>query len=124
MIPDPPPPWVAWSPPLNPPSPDGLPYELAADLAADWWDVDRHRFGAEAWEAYAATLDPTPSVSSVQTGAQSVAYSPAQPSGAYGRAVARAAWHRSLCSNAESVPLIRDLPIPVDPWRLEPWAWR
>lgn len=56
------------------------------------------------WEHYAATLPPAPAVSQVATGSQSVTYNPAMPSGEYGLALARAAWHRSYTTLA-SVPL-------------------
>jgi hypothetical protein len=58
------------------------------------------------WEAYAASLAPTPAVSAVSTGAQSVAYSPAAPTGQYGLAVQRADWHRGFIGDElVSVPL-------------------
>jgi hypothetical protein len=44
-------------------------------------------------------------VSLVQTGAQSVSYSPAGPVGDYGLAIARAEWHRSFLDQLVSVPL-------------------
>jgi hypothetical protein len=56
------------------------------------------------WESYAATLPPSAAVSQVATGSQSVTYAPALPSGDYGLAIARAAWHRSFTTLA-SVPL-------------------
>ena len=122
MTPDQPP-WVSWAPPLDPPTPGGLPAGQAEQIAAAWWDDEPHRAAAEMWEAYAATLPPSASVSSVQTGAQSVVYAPAMAGGDYGLAISRAQWHRSMCSTAESVPLIRDLPIPVCPARREPWRY-
>jgi hypothetical protein len=56
------------------------------------------------WEAYAARLDPTPAVSMVNTGAQSVSYGTATPTGDYGLAISCAEWHRSFCTG-RSVPL-------------------
>jgi hypothetical protein len=99
-----PPAWEAWAPPLNPPAPGGLPLDQAEAIAAAWWDEDPHLCAALMWESYAATLPMTPTVSQVATGAQSVSYSPAQPAGDYGLALARAAWHRSF-TTAVSVPL-------------------
>jgi hypothetical protein len=99
-----PPPWEAWAPPLNPPASGGLPQDQAQAIAAACWEQDPHLAAALMWEFYAATLPMTPAVSQVATGAQSVSYSPAQPAGAYGLALARAAWHRSFTS-AVSVPL-------------------
>ena len=53
-------------------------------------------------------LPPTPAVAAVSTGAQSVSYSPAAPSGSYGLALARAEWHRSFVTGTiVSVPLVR-----------------
>jgi hypothetical protein len=69
------------------------------------WADDPHRAAAVAWEAYAATLPPTPTVSQVATGAQSVSYSPAMPGGAYGLAVQRASWHRSFLATIVSAEL-------------------
>jgi hypothetical protein len=100
----PPQPWEPWAPPLNPPATGGLPYDLALAIADAWWDTDPHLCAALQWEHYAATLPPTPRVSQVATGAQSVSYSPAQPGGEYGLAVARAQWHRAF-TTAVSVPL-------------------
>ena len=98
-------PWVAWAPPLDPPASGGLAYETAEAIAAAWWHVEPHRAAAEMWTAYAATLPPSASVSSVQTGAQSVVYAPAISGGERGLAIAQADWHRSRCSTFESVPL-------------------
>ena len=51
-------------------------------------------------------LPPTPMVSSVATGAQSVSYAPAAPTGDYGLAIGRAQWHRSFVSGQiVSVPM-------------------
>jgi hypothetical protein len=115
--------WESWAPPLDPPVAGGLPVDEAQQLADAYWDDEPHLAAALMWESYAATLTPTPSVSSVQTGAQSVAYRPAMPGGDYGLAIARAQWHRSFCDIADSVPLLRELPIPVNPLRAEPWRW-
>ena len=98
------PPWEAWAPPLNPPAAGGLPQDQAQAIADAWWAEDPHLAAALMWESYAATLPQTPAVSQVATGAQSVSYSPAQPAGDYGLALARAAWHRSF-TTAVSVPL-------------------
>jgi hypothetical protein len=120
--------WQAWAPPLDPPTPGGLPIEMAEDIGRGWGidDEDHHLTAALMWEAYAATLPPAASVSSVQTGAQSVVYNPAVPGGDYGRAIARAQWHRSFVSGLVSVPLLVapvDDPGPVPPeWEWgEPW---
>ena len=118
----PPPPWVAWAPPLNPPTTGGLPYNEAAAIADTWWDVDPHYCAALQWEAYAATLAPTPSVASVSTGAQSVTYSPAQASGDYGLAIQRAAWHRSFTEGEiVSGPLIKAPPYYANPAAFGTW---
>ena len=99
-----PPPWESWAPPLSPPAANGLPLTLAQAIADAWWATDPHLCAALQWEAYAATLPMTPTVSQVATGAQSVMHSPAQPAGDYGLALARAAWHRSF-TTAVPVPL-------------------
>jgi hypothetical protein len=99
-----PPPWTAWAPPLNPPTPGGLDVDEAARIALAYWHDDPHLCAALQWESYAATLPPSAPVSQVATGSQSVTYSPAVPSGEVGLALARAAWHRSFTTLA-SVPL-------------------
>ena len=99
-----PPAWESWAPPLDPPASGGLPQDQAQAIADAWWDEDPHLCAALQWEAYAATLPMTPTVSQVATGAQSVSYSPALPGGSYGLAMARATWHRSF-TTAVSVPL-------------------
>ena len=100
-------PWQAWAPPIDPPTPGGLPADQAACIADDWWEVSPHLCAAMLWEAYAAMLPPTPAVAAVSTGAQSVSYSPAMPGGDYGLAIARAAWHRSFVfGTLVSVPLV------------------
>lgn len=78
--------------------------DQAEAIAAAWWAEDPHLCAALQWESYAATLPMTPTVSQVATGAQSVSYSPAQPAGEYGLALARATWHRSF-TNALSIEL-------------------
>jgi hypothetical protein len=96
--------WEAWAPKLDPPTPGGLPYDQAQAIAAAWWAEDPHEAAALMWEAWAATLPPTPAISAVTTGAQSIAYGRAVPGGDYGLAIARAEWHRSFTSG-RSVPL-------------------
>ena len=56
------------------------------------------------WTAYAAQLAPEPAVASVTTGAQSVVYSGAAGGGEFGKAAARAPWHRDQ-RGAQSVPV-------------------
>jgi hypothetical protein len=99
-----PPPWAAWAPPLDPPTPGGLAVDDAARIADAWWDADPHLCAALQWESYAATLPPAAAVSQVATGSQSVTYSPALPGGEYGLALARADRHRSFTTLA-SVPM-------------------
>ena len=90
--------YSAWFPPnLDP--------DVAYTIAAEWWHLDPHYAAAIAWEFYAATLPPAPSLSSVSTGAQPVSYSPAAPAGEYGAALARAEWHRRMANTLVSVPL-------------------
>jgi hypothetical protein len=100
--------WESWAPPLAPPTTGGLPYAEAEAIADACWADEPHLCSALQWEAWAATLWPTPAVSLVQTGAQSVSYSPASPTGDYGLAIARAQWHRSFLSGLVSVPLCVD----------------
>jgi hypothetical protein len=97
--------WESWAPPLAPPADGGLPREEAEAIADACWEDEPHLCSALQWEHYAATLPPTPAVSLVQTGAQSVSYSPAGPVGDYGLAIARAQWHRSFLGSLVSVPL-------------------
>ena len=97
--------WEAWAPPLDPPTAEGLPAEQAQVIADQWWATEPHECAARQREHCAATLPQTPVLAAVTTGAQSVAYSPAQPGGEFGLAVARAAWHRSLLPTLASVPL-------------------
>jgi hypothetical protein len=97
--------WESWAPPIAPPATGGLPRDEAEAIADALWADDPHLAAAIMWEHYAATLPPTPAVSLVQTGAQSVSYSPAGPVGEYGLAISRANWHRSFLSGLVSVPL-------------------
>lgn len=115
--------WLAWAPPIDPPTPGGLPIEMAEDIGRGWGgdEESHHLTAALMWEAYAATLPPAASVSSVQTGAQSVVYNPAVPGGDYGRAISRAAWHRSFTGGLVSVPLV--LAPPYDPGPLPEGEW-
>lgn len=83
---------AAWFPP-------GLDPSTGQAIAEDWWATDPHLAAALAWEAYAATLPPSPSVGQVNTGTQTVTYDPASPVGDYGAAMQRAEWHRSLAVN-------------------------
>lgn len=66
---------------------------------------DPHAAAAEAWEAWAASMEPTGAdgVRSVSTGAQSVTYE-GNGSGAYGVALSRANWHRTR-ARVKSVPV-------------------
>ncbi len=102
---DPAPPWVAWAPPLDPPVSGGLPYDQAQEIADATWALSPHLCAALQWESYAAMLPPTPAVAQVTTGVQSVSYSPAAPTGQYGLALGRAAWHRSFLATLDSIPL-------------------
>ena len=113
-----PPAWESWAPPLDPPVSGGLPQDQAQVIADAWWAEDPHLCAALQWEAYAATLPMTPTVSQVATGAQSVSYSPALPGGSYGLAMARATWHRSF-TTAVSVPL----ELPPRPARVNRQVW-
>jgi len=97
--------WEAWAPPLNPPTTGGLDRDEAQGIADAWWADEPHLCAALQWESYAATMPPAPVVASVSTGVQSVAYSPALPSGPLGLALSRAAWHRSMMGTLVSVPL-------------------
>ena len=97
---DPTPAWVAWAPPLDPPTAGGLPFDAAEAIANACWDSSPHLCAALQWEAYAFTLPPGLPVANVNTGSQSVSYSPPAQTGAYGAALARAAEHRSYLSGA------------------------
>ena len=120
----PPPPWVAWAPPLDPPTDGALPYDTAEAIAAAYWDQSPHLAAALMWEAYAATLPPTPAVASVSTGAQSVVYSPPAPGGEFGLAMQRAAWHRSFIGDElVSAPMAKAPPYYHDPAAGSWWFW-
>jgi hypothetical protein len=120
-----PPAWESWAPPLDPPTAGGVPYDVAAEMAAEHWDSEPHLCAALQWEFYAAMQSPTPSVMSVSTGVQSIAYQPPAPTGEYGLAIARAQWHRSFIgSYLESVPLYTDLPHHGMPSLVEVAEWR
>jgi hypothetical protein len=97
--------WQEWAPPLDPPTPGGLDRDQAQRIADACADESPHLCAALQWEHYAATLAATASVSQVTTGSQSLTYSPAQPTGDYGLALARASWHRSFLGTLHSVPL-------------------
>lgn len=106
-------PWQDWAPPTDPPTAGGIPFDVAQAIADASWDSEPHLCAALQWEYYAAMQDPSPSVSQVSTGVQSIAYSPAAPSGEYGKAMSRAQWHRSFLSGyLESVPLVSSIPKP------------
>jgi hypothetical protein len=105
--------WEDWAPPLDPPTAGGVPYDAAEAIAEEYWDSEPHLCAALQWEYYAAMQTPSPSVMSVSTGVQSIAYSPAAPTGEYGTAMARAQWHRGFISGAiESAPLTSSMPKP------------
>ena len=113
-MPDTAPPWAAWAPPLDPPTAGGLPLAVAEQIAADTgYPADPHWTAALQWEAYAATLAPTPVVSQVATGAQSVSYSPPAAVGEFGLANSRAQWHRSFLDTVASVPLATSHAVPA-----------
>jgi hypothetical protein len=99
-------PWQAWAPPLDPPTPGGLPEHVAREIADAAWEDDPHLAAALMWEAYAALLPPQLTVAQVATGNQSVSYSPPVPGGDYGLAVSRAAWHRSMAGSLGSVLMV------------------
>lgn len=113
--------WALWAPPLDPPTAGGLPVATAQAIADATWEIDPHLCAALQWEAYAASLPPAPSVATVSTGAQSVSYSPPMPGGDFGLAMSRAAWHRSLMSPLDTLPLEVAEPaltsVPGNPWR-------
>jgi hypothetical protein len=98
--------WESWAPPLCPAIEGGLDREVAALIAAAWWECEPHLAAALMWESYAATLPAEGAipVSMVTTGSQSVAYGRPTPGGEVGAAIARANWHRSFCGVA-SAPL-------------------
>ena len=98
------PPWVAWAPPLDPPTAGGLPYGQAEAIADACWADEPHLAAELMWTAYAAQLAPEAAVASVTTGAQSVVYSGAAGGGDFGKATARAQWHHDR-RGAQSVPV-------------------
>jgi hypothetical protein len=81
-----------------------LPIAIGQEIAELYWSANPHLAAALMWEYYAAMLAPSPSVASVSTGVQSVAYT--GPGGAFGLAVARAEWHRSQLGDLASVPVV------------------
>lgn len=95
--------WEMFAPPLDPPVDGGLPRCVALAIVDAWWDCDPYLAAALLWESYAASLPPQALVSQVSTGVQSVSYS--SPGGAFGQAMARAAWFRSMAGTLASVPL-------------------
>jgi hypothetical protein len=110
-------PWQSWAPPLDPPTPGGLPADQAQCIADAYDGEDPHLVAALQWEAYAAMLPPAPAVASVSTGVQNVSYSPAVPGGALGLALSRAAWHRSFITGTlVSVPLRAAPVLPAPCW--------
>jgi hypothetical protein len=116
--------WEPWAPPLDPPDAGGMPQAVAQGMADIYWNIEPHLCAALQWEYYAAMQAPTPSVSSVSTGIQSVAYSPPSPSGSYGAAIGRASWHRSfLTGYIESVPLYSSVMDPTYAPLLRDMSW-
>jgi hypothetical protein len=111
-----PPLWLAWAPPIDPPTAGGLPADLAQDIAYAMWDSDPHLCAALMWEAYAAMLPPTPAVASMSTGVQSVSYSKSTPTGDYGTAIQRAEWHRSYTSFGSSPLYVAPPPLVSAEW--------
>jgi hypothetical protein len=107
--------WEVWAPPLDPPTEGGVPRQLAYDLADKFWPERPWLFGLLLWQFYAAMLDPSPSVSHVSTGSQSASYSPAQPGGDFGRALARIAFFERMLGDLHSIPLAVEDPQLVDP---------
>lgn|SRR5215471_783957 len=112
-------PWQLWAPPLDPPNDDGLPEEIAQEIAYAWWDTDPWLAAAMMWEAFALMQPLTPAVASVSTGAQTVSYS--QPGGRWAWAMARADWFRQQRGGLASVPLEVAPPggqlLPLDWWQ-------
>jgi hypothetical protein len=117
-------PWQSWAPPLDPPTPGGLPEDQAQCIADAWWDDSPHLAAAMMWEAYAAMLPPASALASVSTGAQNVSYSPASPGGDLGAALSRAAWHRSFVTGEiVSIPLRQSRPHPHSSLAGGWWDW-
>ena len=73
------------------------------DAWAERYPTDPHRAAGEAWEAWAATLPVTATVTSVSTGDQSVTYKDGVSE--YDAAVQRAEWHLAR-ANVRSVALV------------------
>ena len=67
--------------------------QAAKDYWAALYPDDPHAAAAAAWESYAATLEATGAVDSVQTGAQSIRYAGASSPAM--EAAKRATWHRA-----------------------------
>jgi hypothetical protein len=105
--------WELWAPPIDPPADGGLPREVAERIAGAHCSCDPHLIAALQWEAYAGMLPPSPAVSSVSTGVQSVSYASGADGGVAGLALARAAWHRSflggglVSARLETIPSLR-----------------
>lgn len=72
--------------------PKGMP-EDQKKAYADQYREDPHRAAAEAWEAWAAVMEPEPGIISASTGAQNVTYKEARA--AFVQAESRARWHRA-----------------------------
>lgn len=111
--------WQLWAPPLDPPAGGGLPFDVAQDIADQWWACDPYEAAALMWTYYALMSPTEADVVSVTTGAQSVAYS--GPGSRFALAMARADWFRSQGGSLISVPLRLAYPdladLPVDWWQ-------
>jgi hypothetical protein len=113
--------WQLWAPPLDPPVAGGLPVSVAQSIADATWATDPHMCAALQWEAYAGMLPPMPAVSSVSTGAQSVAYSPPLAGGDFGLAMQRAEYHRKLAGSLTTAQQLTvadpaKTSVPGNPW--------
>lgn len=97
--------WQQWAPPLDPPTEGGLPERTAQAIYDAIWPADPYLAAAMMWESYAATLPTEASVVQVATGAQSVTYAAGTGGGAFGLAIARAKWFRSMAGSLTSVEL-------------------
>lgn len=73
---------------------------------ADTYPGDPHRAAAQAWEAWAAQIDPDPGIMSASTGSQNVTYKDALSK--FTQAESRARWHR-----VRAKPLNVDTYVPV-----------
>lgn len=71
--------------------PKGMP-DAEKQAYRDQHPTDPHRAAAEAWEAWAAQIEPDPGVIHASTGTQSVTYKEAKS--AFTQAESRARWHR------------------------------